>query len=61
MHSLPHLVAHNADNLDLPSDDMNHCLLNNQIIEENDEDKQSISSPEVEIFTIIFYAKRLTE
>lgn len=43
-------TAHNADNLDLPSEDMNQCLINSQIIEETDDDKQSNSSPEVNRF-----------
>lgn len=41
------IKGHDADNLDLPSDDMNPCLIKNQI-DTNDDDKQSTSSPEVE-------------
>lgn len=47
-------TAHNDDNLELPSEDMNQCLINNQIIEETDDDKQSNSSPEVNIKIRIF-------
>lgn len=42
-----HFKAHDADNLDLPPDDIDQCLINNQIIETNDDDKHSTSSPEV--------------
>lgn len=42
-------IADNPDNLHLQSDDINQCLINQQIIEThvNDDDKQSTSTPEV--------------
>lgn len=49
-----HYKAHDADNLDLPPDDIDQCLINNQIIETNDDDKHSTSSPEVKQRNTLF-------
>lgn len=42
-------LVHNAEKLDLPSEEINQCLISNQMIETNvhDDDKQSTSSPVV--------------